>query len=116
MFGKHSDLGYVKLLEGVSVKTLCHGDLTSMTEFKMENGAKIPPHSHPNEQTGYLISGRLLMHSGGTSREVIAGGSWSFQANAVHAVDVLEDSLAVEVFAPARVDYMKFIRSEDYDC
>ena len=41
------------------MRTMVHGELTLMAEFEIDAGAVIPIHDHPNEQTGYLLSGRL---------------------------------------------------------
>ena len=61
MFYKKEDSGYKTPLEGVLIKTLVYGTKTLLVEFKLEEGGSLPSHSHPHEQTGYLISGRIRL-------------------------------------------------------
>jgi quercetin dioxygenase-like cupin family protein len=106
MFNKADTLGYREVLDGVKLKTLVHGDRTLMSEFVLRAGASIPPHRHPHEQTGYLASGCLRLTMGEESLRAEAGDSWCIPGDIEHGVEVLEDSVAVEVFAPVREDYI----------
>jgi len=103
----------VELVPGISAKTLCHGEETNMTAFTLKKGSLLPEHSHPHEQTGYLVRGRMRMHAGQAVQDVLPGDSWSIPKNVLHRAEVLEDSFAVEVFAPLRPEYLKFERAED---
>jgi hypothetical protein len=58
MFPKKTLIHVRPLIEGVSMCPLSFGEKTILCEFKLDKkGYKIPTHSHPYEQTGYLISG-----------------------------------------------------------
>ena len=61
MFQKHSEKGYTVALEGIEQKTLVYGERTLMTEFLLKKGSQLPQHSHPYEQTGYLVNGRVRL-------------------------------------------------------
>ncbi len=52
------------MLPGVTLKTLTFGERTLLAEVRLEQGASIPMHQHPQEQTGYLVSGSLRFHMG----------------------------------------------------
>ncbi len=106
MFTKHSNEGFKPLLNGITIKTLVVGEKTLLSEFHLSKGSKIPPHAHPQEQTGYLVSGRMRFLLPGETQEVEPGDSWSVPGNMEHAVDVLEDSVVIEVFSPIREDYL----------
>jgi quercetin dioxygenase-like cupin family protein len=106
MFKKHDALGYTKALDKVTRKTLVHGDKTLMTEFRLEQGAVLPKHLHPHEQTGYLVSGRMELMMNGETYAVVAGDSWCIPGNAEHGAVACEDSVAIEVFSPVREDYL----------
>lgn len=108
MYGKHSNYNYTKVLDGIQIKTLCYGDKMLMTEFLLQKDAVLPEHAHPYEQTGYLVSGRIRLYMGSESCELIPGDSWNIAANLPHKADILEDSVALEVFSPVREDYLKF--------
>jgi len=106
LFYKKVKTEYRVALEGVSFKTLVHGSKTLLSEFKLKEGSIVPIHSHPNEQTGYMVSGRMKFHI--EDQEFIAepGDSWNIPLNVEHGVDVLEDSTVIEVFSPVREDYL----------
>lgn len=106
MFQKADKDGYKTVMEKVKLKTLAYGEKTLMAEFRLEKGAELPRHGHPHEQTGYLVSGRLDLTIGDTSYSVNPGDSWSVPGGVEHCASALEDSVAVEVFAPIREDYL----------
>jgi quercetin dioxygenase-like cupin family protein len=85
---------------------LTHGERTSLSEFSLGKGSVIPKHSHPHEQTGYVISGKMLFTIGDERFEAEAGDSWNIPGNVVHDVEVLEDTVVLEVFSPPREDYL----------
>jgi quercetin dioxygenase-like cupin family protein len=60
MFQKSTATGFHPVLDKIRQKTLVFGTNTLLTEFRLEQGALLPLHSHPHEQTGYLVTGRLL--------------------------------------------------------
>ena len=98
--------GYVNPLSGVRQKTLAYGDKTLMAEFLLDNGSHLPLHSHPHEQTGYLVKGKLNMTIGDESFLAEPGDGWCIPGNTVHGADALEDSVAVEIFSPVRSEYL----------
>jgi len=106
MFSSSSEAGYVVALEGIERKTLVHGDQTLMTEFRLEKGRPLPRHAHPYEQTGYLVQGRMRLFIGDESFDTRPGDSWCVASGVEHGADVLEDSVAIEVFSPVREDYL----------
>jgi len=106
MFATHGDEGYVAALPGIVRKTLCHGERTLLTEFRLDAGSMLPPHAHPYEQTGYLVAGRLLLAIGDERRKVGPGDAWCIPGGVEHGAEVVDDALAVEVFSPVRRDYL----------
>lgn len=107
MLKKGSDEGFNEVLEGVRMKTLCHGDKSLMAEFRLKQGARLPRHSHPHEQTGYLVSGKLQLTVGQQRFVAEAGDSWCIPGDTEHEAQALAYTVAVEVFAPRRDDYLK---------
>lgn len=106
MFLKHDPSGYVPALDKVKRKTLVHGAKTLMTEFRLEQGGALPKHSHPHEQTGYLVSGAMELTIGGATHTVTPGDSWCIPGDTEHSAAALADSVAIEVFSPVREDYL----------
>ncbi len=106
MFYKKDDTAYKKQLDGVHFKTLVHGRNTSLHEFILEKDSKIPMHSHPHEQTGYLVSGRMNFIISGKKISVEPGDSWNIPGGEEHGVDVLENCIVIEIFSPVREEYL----------
>lgn len=106
MFCRRSEDGYRIMVPGISLKTLVHGERTLMTEFRIEKNGVLPRHSHPHEQTGYLVSGRMVLTVGEDRLDAGPGDSWCIPGGVEHEGRVLEESVIVEVFSPVREDYL----------
>lgn len=106
MFGKHGKTGYNKPLKGIMQKTLVYGERTLMTEFLLTKNSILPEHSHPYEQTGYLVKGHILLKVGDAQQDTHPGDSWCIPADVPHGAQIIEDSVAIEIFSPPREDYI----------
>jgi len=106
MIRKSNLRGYKLALPGIERKTLVHGEHTLMTEFRMRKGSTLPAHAHPQEQTGYLVTGRIRLTIGRTSADMRPGDSWTIPGGTKHRAAMLADSVAIEVFSPVREDYL----------
>ncbi|OPX81684.1 MAG: Cupin domain protein [Methanosaeta sp. PtaB.Bin087] len=106
MFYKHENDGYKQTLVGIRQKTLVYGSESLLTEFRLSEGGLLPKHSHPQEQTGYLVSGRILLSIGPDEFEAEPGDSWCIPSNVEHGARIIKDSVAIEVFSPIRTDYL----------
>lgn len=103
---RNAEAQEIVMMEGVSRRTLNHGDKTSIHEIKIAKGAVVPEHSHPHEQTGYLVSGRALFEMPGLSKELGPGDSWLIPGDVSHKVTALEDTIAIDIFSPVRDEYV----------
>jgi len=106
MFQKQSKNGYIPAIEGIEQKTLVYGEKTLMSEFLLKKGSLLPKHSHPHEQTGYLVNGRIRLSVGSEEYDVTPGDSWCIPSGVEHGAEIIEDSVAIEVFSPVREDYL----------
>ena len=106
MFYRHTQNGYTSSVPGIEQKTLVYGKKTLMVEFLLKQGSLLPKHSHPHEQTGYLVAGRIRLIIGSKEEEMAPGDSWCIPGGVEHGAEILEDSVAVEVFSPVREDYL----------
>jgi quercetin dioxygenase-like cupin family protein len=106
MFEKQNNEGFSRPLDGIEQKTLVHGDRTLMVEFRLQKGAILPIHSHPHEQIGYLVKGQVRLTAGADVHDVHPGDSWCIPGDVLHCAEIIENSVAVEVFSPVREDYL----------
>jgi quercetin dioxygenase-like cupin family protein len=101
----HDSASPVEMLPGVVRRTLTDGDRLMLIEVAAEKGAVVPMHTHPHEQTGYLISGRLLFEVGDEKREIGPGDCWLVPSSVPHQGTALESCLLVDIFSPPREEY-----------
>lgn len=106
MFTKRSPNGFNEVLPGIFLKTQVHGEKTLMAEFRLAKGSRLPAHTHPHEQTGMLISGRLRLIIGDEAFDAEAGDSWCIPGGIEHRAEAVDDAVAIEVFSPVREDYL----------
>ena len=106
MISKKKDDGVVQMRKGISRQNLVNGDCSHLVKFFVEKGAVMPIHSHEEEQTGYLIKGRIIMTIDGVAHELGAGDSWSIKRHIPHSVSVIEDSVILDVFSPVRTEFL----------
>ena len=100
-----ADAPQVEMLEGVHRRTMATTDEAMLCEFFLETRAVVPPHSHTNDQVGYVVSGAIEVTIGGEKRGLKAGESYAVPGGIQHSVVALEDSLVIDVFSPPRNDY-----------
>jgi quercetin dioxygenase-like cupin family protein len=105
-YRKAAKAGYLQSATGIRRKTLIYGERTLITEFLLEKGADLPMHSHPQEQTGYLVSGHMVLTIGENEYNILPGDAWLVPWDVTHGATILADSVAVEVFSPVREDYL----------
>jgi quercetin dioxygenase-like cupin family protein len=71
--------------------------------YRPEN--RIPFHSHPNEHSGYIISGRTRVVTRDASYELGPGDSYVVPADVEHSIEVIEVTEELQVFTPPREDF-----------
>lgn len=73
--------------------------------FDLEKGVVIPSHSHPHNQAGYVVSGRISITVDGKSCDLGPGDSYFAPSGVLHSAKALEESVVVDTFSPPRDDY-----------
>jgi quercetin dioxygenase-like cupin family protein len=81
-------------------------DRVTVARFELKQGGVVPVHAHENEQVSFVISGALKFTIDGRDIIVRAGELLQIPGHVPHAVDVLEDTLVVDVFSPVRQDWI----------
>ena len=88
-------------------RTMIHGQNATVARIRLRKGAVVPMHSHANEQISMLESGALRFTIAGEERIARAGDALVIPPDALHMVEALEDSLAVDLFSPRREDWIR---------
>ena len=82
------------------------GDSVTVGRFELKQGGIVPSHAHANEQISIVLSGALRFTIDGQDTIVRAGELMQIPGNAAHQVEVLEDTIVVDVFSPVRQDWI----------
>lgn len=90
----------------LSRKVIHTGSMT-IARLELKKGCTVPEHSHVNEQVSTVETGALLFYIGGGEQVVRAGESLVIPPHQPHRVDALEDTTVVDVFSPARADWIR---------
>jgi unsaturated pyranuronate lyase len=100
------DIEYEELSPGIARRVL-HCEGLTAARIYLKKGAIVPLHRHVNEQLSYVLEGRLRFDFPDRRQEVAAGEMMQISANEPHAVEALEDSVALDVFQPVREDWLR---------
>ena len=109
-FRKNSEATPVEMMPGITRRTLAFGEKMLIAEVALKAGSKIPPHSHPHEQVGYVAKGRMRItfgpgEEGEKTADASTGDGYSVPGGLAHAVEALEDTVAIDIFSPVREEY-----------
>jgi quercetin dioxygenase-like cupin family protein len=81
-------------------------DRVTIARFELKKGGLVPRHSHENEQVTQVVSGALKFTVAGQQVIVRTGEVLQIPSWAEHEVEILEDTVAVDVFSPVRQDWI----------
>ncbi|MCC7236351.1 MAG: cupin domain-containing protein [Bryobacterales bacterium] len=84
-----------------------HSGRMTMARLYMKSGAVVQRHHHENEQCTVLETGRLRFIFDHGEQELAAGEVMEIPPHEPHSVVALEDSVALDLFAPRREDWLR---------
>ena len=107
MYTENKNVAAKDLGGGVKRKVLSYSQNLMACELTFEKGAVGAPHSHPHEQIGYIISGKLVYQEAGQADKILETGDTYYVApNVIHGVQILEDTKLLDIFTPMREDFV----------
>jgi quercetin dioxygenase-like cupin family protein len=92
---------------GVNFVLLSHGPESMVTKMLYKKGDNPPLHKHPNEQSGYVISGSYRIIFGDDDQVVGPGDSYSIPRDVEHRIEIIEPGEVLDFFSPPRKDYLR---------
>lgn len=93
------------IFPGVDIETAA-GDEVMLSWVEFEPGAVVERHSHPHEQMGLLIEGKMVFEIGGERHELSPGDMWRIPGGIEHRAIAGDTPVkALDVFHPIREDY-----------
>jgi quercetin dioxygenase-like cupin family protein len=90
---------------GVAFDLLAIGPQSMMTKMRYRPDNVIPFHSHPNEQIGYVLTGRIRVLTRDAQHELGAGDTYVIPAEVEHRIEIIEAADEIQVFTPPREDF-----------
>jgi quercetin dioxygenase-like cupin family protein len=88
--------------KGVDYLVGATGERMMVTQMLFERGQEVAVHTHPNEQSGYCVSGRFELTIEGVATEIGPDDTYVIPGGAPHSYRIFEDAVAIEVFSPPR--------------
>lgn len=101
-----SDEAQERSFLGVDFVLLSHGPESMVTKMLYKKGDDVPSHKHPNEQSGYVISGRYTIVIGNVAHRIGPGDSYSIPRGIEHRIEIIEPGEVLDFFSPPRKDYL----------
>ena len=100
-----ADWPAIEAVPGVERRVLACGQDVMVVQFTIQAGAEVPAHTHPHEQVGHIVSGRMHFRIGDEVREIGPGDGYSVPGGVVHGAVGITEVVAVDSFHPVRDDY-----------
>ena len=91
---------------GVSFDVLAVGPKSMVTRTNFTAGNIVPFHQHPNEQSGYVITGKIRFKSADIDEILEPGDSYTIGENTQHSFEIIESAQVIDFFTPPRKDYL----------
>ncbi|MBI1312122.1 cupin domain-containing protein [bacterium] len=87
-----------------------YGENLMLSYLEMDDGAEVPLHSHPHEQGGILLKGKVELQIGDETRVCQAGELFIIPPNVPHrALAVDGPATVLDIFSPVREDYAALV-------
>jgi quercetin dioxygenase-like cupin family protein len=100
-------LKWASIDAGVRRKILGFDEKMMMVLVDFKKNAVGRSHSHPHAQSTYILSGLFEVTIDLETRILKEGDCFIIPGNSRHGVLCLEDGLLLDVFSPAREDFLK---------
>lgn len=100
------EIAWESVDKGVERKILGHDDNLMLVVVNFEKGAVGTAHHHPHRQVTYVSAGRFEVAIDGKKKVLKEGDSFFVSPDLVHGVVALEEGALLDIFTPAREDFM----------
>ena len=100
-----ADWPEIEAAPGVDRRVLACGEHLMVVQFTIQPGAEVPLHTHPHEQIGHVVSGRMHFQIGDEKRELGPGDGYAVPGGVPHGAIGITEVVAVDSFHPVRDDY-----------
>ncbi|MBI4220026.1 MAG: cupin domain-containing protein [Chloroflexi bacterium] len=104
-FFKETQVKKKPLIDGVTIRPMW-GDKVMMVIVDIADGAVVPTHQHPHEQTGTVLSGRMELTIGSETKVLSNGDFYVIPGGTPHSARPAGGPCqALDIFSPPREEY-----------
>lgn len=101
-----SDLAWDDLGAGIKRKIMAYNDELMLVKVAFEKGAIGTLHQHPHLQMSYVAEGSFEVTVADRIKTLKKGDVFFAKSNILHGVLCLEEGLLIDIFNPAREDFL----------
>ena len=95
-----------ELAPGVRARTFW-GENLMLAVVEFDANAAVPPHKHPHEQAGTVLSGEIDFIIGGEAKTLSAGDIYLIPSDVEHSAKAGNEPVQVlDIFTPIRQDFI----------
>lgn len=91
---------------GLRRQVMAHSSAMMLVRHEMCKGWRGAAHKHPHEQMVYVISGHIRVLVDSREIDASTGDNFIVGSNVEHQATAIENSVVLDVFCPARADYL----------
>ena len=105
-FIQSKDVQIEQVDAGIKRQMLGYNDSLMVVRVEFEKGAEGYIHAHPHSQVSYVESGEFDVFIDGEKRRLGPGDSFCVQPHVDHGAVCRESGVLLDVFNPAREDFL----------
>lgn len=102
-----AEVDWLPVEPGISRKIMSYTDAIMLVKVKFDKAAIGTRHHHPHLQMSYIAKGVFEVTIGDKTRTLKEGDVYFAPSEVPHGVVCLEDGILIDVFSPARQDFLK---------
>jgi len=99
-----NELPELEIARGIKLRAVTSETMT-IAHVRLDEGAELPEHAHPNEQVVNVIEGELELVMDGRAHRLTLGKVLVIPSNRPHSGRAISKCYVVDVFHPARQDF-----------
>jgi quercetin dioxygenase-like cupin family protein len=105
---KKNEAKKLSIAPGVTNHILINGEKIMLVLIEFEPGSVVPLHSHPHEQAGMCLKGKVEFQGEDKTSIVDSDMVYLFHSNEKHGAKTVskEGAVVLEVFSPPREDFL----------
>jgi quercetin dioxygenase-like cupin family protein len=107
VFIENSEIDWEQTAPGVRRKIMAYDDRLMVVKVSFETGGVGSLHSHHHTQITHVESGKFEVEINGEKKILSGGDAFYVPPHAVHGAICLETGVLIDVFSPAREDFLQ---------